>query len=101
MRVSRGHFYFAQRGHYHFAATKLLEGGESVRRQISARVAANLATLRKWIDIDSPAQVLQVEGGWYATVRVPRTKTEEQWCLDLLQQDKVLVQPGFFYDFDS
>ena len=34
-------------------------------------------------------------------MRVPRTKTEEQWCLDLLQQDHVLVQPGFFYDFES
>ena len=44
---------------------------------------------------------MKVEGGWYATLRVPRTKTEEQWCLDLLEQDKVLVQPGFFYDFES
>ena len=79
----------------------LLEAGESVRQQITARVGENLAFLRERIDDDSAARVLQVEGGWYATVRVPRTKTEEQWCLDLLQQDKVLVQPGFFYDFES
>jgi alanine-synthesizing transaminase len=49
----------------------------------------------------SAAQILKVEGGWYATVRVPRTKSEEQWCLELLEQDSVLVQPGFFYDFES
>lgn len=83
------------------ALAGLLEAGESVRQQIMARVGENLAFLRERIDDDSAARVLQVEGGWYATVRVPRTRTEEQWCLDLLQQDKVLVQPGFFYDFES
>jgi len=83
------------------ALPRLLEAGESVRQQITARVSGNLAFLRERIDDASAARVLQVEGGWYATVRVPRTKTEEQWCLDLLQQDRVLVQPGFFYDFES
>ena len=34
-------------------------------------------------------------------MRVPRTRTEEEWCLELLDRDEVLVQPGFFYDFDS
>ena len=79
----------------------LLEAGESVQRQIASRVSENLALLRDRIDDPSGARVLQVEGGWYATVRVPRTKTEEQWCLDLLQEDHVLVQPGFFYDFET
>ncbi len=83
------------------ALPRLLEAGESVRQQITSRVNENLAILRERIDDPSGARVLQVEGGWYATVRVPRTKTEEQWCLDLLQQDHVLVQPGFFYDFET
>jgi aspartate/methionine/tyrosine aminotransferase len=42
-----------------------------------------------------------VEGGWYAILQVPQTRSEEQWCLELLEQDDVLVQPGFFYDFES
>ncbi|SRR5579864_9489413 len=83
------------------ALAQLLEAGESIRQQISTRVNENLAVLRQRIGDDSAAQILQVEGGWYATVRVPRTKSEEQWCLDLLQEDHVLVQPGFFYDFVS
>lgn len=83
------------------ALARLLEAGESMRQQIAARVGQNLAALRTLIDDNSAAQVLKVEGGWYATVRVPRTKTEEQWCLDLLQQDSILVQPGFFYDFEA
>ena len=83
------------------ALPRLLEAGAAVRQQIAARVRENLRSLRDLVRSDSAAQVLQVEGGWYATVRVPRTKTEEQWCLELLEQDDVLVQPGFFYDFES
>ncbi len=83
------------------ALPRLLEAGAKVQRQIAARVGENLAALRDLVGAGSPAQVLKVEGGWYATVRVPRTKTEEEWCLELLEQDGVLVQPGFFYDFES
>ena len=83
------------------ALARLIEAGDAMRQQISARVAASLGALRDRLDESSGARVLQVEGGWYATLRVPRTKSEEQWCLDLLQQDHVLVQPGFFYDFET
>jgi aspartate/methionine/tyrosine aminotransferase len=42
-----------------------------------------------------------VEGGWYATLQVPRIRREEDWALELLAEDDVLVQPGFFYDFET
>jgi hypothetical protein len=45
--------------------------------------------------------VLDVEGGWYATIRVPKIRSEEQWVLHLLGDENVLVQPGFFFDFDT
>jgi hypothetical protein len=83
------------------ALPKLLAAGENVRSQISARVRENLQHLRAAIGDHSPAEILRVEGGWYATLRVPRTKTEEEWCLELLEHHDVLVQPGFFYDFES
>jgi alanine-synthesizing transaminase len=34
-------------------------------------------------------------------MQVPRTLTEEEWILKLLGECNVLVQPGFFYDFES
>ena len=49
----------------------------------------------------SAAGVLPVEGGWCATIKMPRIRTEEEWTLDLLAEHDVLVQPGFFYDFES
>ena len=43
-------------------------------------------------------------GGWQAaTLRVPQTKTEEQWCLELLEQDGEAACSAriFLHDFES
>lgn len=82
------------------AAARLLAAGEDVQRQIRERCAANLTFAREALD-GSAANLLHVEGGWYVTLHMPRTRTEEEWALDLLQHDGVLVQPGFFYDFQT
>jgi alanine-synthesizing transaminase len=74
------------------ALPKLLTAGKSVQDQIRSRTKANLSLL---------PHHLQVEGGWYATVRVPHTQSEEEWVLSLLREHNVLVQPGYFYDFES
>ena len=83
------------------ALPRLLAAGAAVQQQISTRTQENLAWLRSAIAPNSPVQLLDVEGGWYATLRVPRTQSEEEWCLELLEHDHVLVQPGYFYDFES
>jgi len=43
---------------------------------------------------------MQPEGGWCVVIDVPRFHTEEQWTLRLLEREGVLLQPGFFYDFE-
>jgi aspartate/methionine/tyrosine aminotransferase len=83
------------------ALPRLLAAGVGVREQISDRLQGNLECLRSMVGTGSCGELLKVEGGWYATLRVPRTRTEEEWCLDLLDRDSTLVQPGFFYDFES
>ncbi|MDQ6665867.1 MAG: pyridoxal phosphate-dependent aminotransferase, partial [Acidobacteriota bacterium] len=64
------------------------------------RLRENLRSLLTGIE-GSDLHLLEVEGGWYATLRVPRVQTEEQWMLQLLETSDVLIQPGYFYDFDS
>lgn len=83
------------------ALPRLLQAGAAVRQQIARRTASNLDLLRHTVGGHSACQVLDLEGGWYATLRIPRTRTEEEWTLLLLDRDNVLVQPGFFYDFPS
>lgn len=80
------------------ALPRLLSAG--IRDQIADRTAANLDFLRSSAPPNSPCELLKTEGGWNAVLRVPRIRTEEQWCLDLLRRAHVLVQPGFFYDFE-
>jgi alanine-synthesizing transaminase len=82
-----------------YAAARLLEIGANLEQQIRRRTAVNLAHLRA-AAVGSPCGVLELEGGWYATLRVPRTRGEEEWCLELLEHHQTIVQPGFFYDFD-
>jgi alanine-synthesizing transaminase len=43
--------------------------------------------------------VLRVEGGWFATVRVPATRPEDTLIVDLLESERVLMHPGYFFDF--
>jgi alanine-synthesizing transaminase len=82
------------------ALFQILESSAQVREQIRQRTASNLAFLQEKTT-GSAAGVLEVEGGWYAILRVPRTRPEEDWVTTLLRERNVLVQPGFFYDFES
>jgi aspartate/methionine/tyrosine aminotransferase len=82
------------------AASRLLEAGGQVQRQIRERSADNLAFARQAL-AGLPANILAVEGGWYITIQVPRIRSEEEWALELLERENVLVQPGYFYDFES
>jgi aspartate/methionine/tyrosine aminotransferase len=82
------------------AAGALLEAGEQVQMQIRERCATHLSVAREAL-AGSAANILAVEGGWYITVQVLRVRSEEEWSLELLAREDVLVQPGFFYDFPS
>jgi aspartate/methionine/tyrosine aminotransferase len=82
------------------ALPRLLSASAAVREQIVERTRANLQFLRMATK-DSPTRTLNVEAGWYATLQIPRTQTEEEWVLQLLDRDNVLAQPGFFFDFES
>lgn len=82
------------------AAAALLQAGQAVQDQIRDRSASNLAHAREVL-ANTAADILHVQGGWNIVVEVPRVRTEEEWVLELLGKEDVLVQPGYFYDFDS
>ena len=78
------------------ALPDLLRIAPRIRESISRRTRANLHTLRA--AMPSAAQVLPVEGGWSAVIRVPRIMSDEDFALALLDRG-VIVQPGYFFDF--
>lgn len=83
-----------------WAARKLLALRTQIQHQILGRVRDNRAFLAGQIGSTSPWRLLATEGGWYAVLEAPRIQSEEEWVLSLLSEDAVLIQPGFFFDFD-
>ena len=81
------------------AAPTLLEQGAAVRAQILERIRGNYATLRDRLTRDSGMTLLPADGGWSAVVRIPATRSEESLVLDLIARDRVVVHPGYFFDF--
>jgi hypothetical protein len=81
------------------AAADLIERGAGLRAQILARLKRNLESLRKQAESFPALTVLPVEGGWSAVVQVPSVGSEESLVLELLDEDDVLVHPGYFFDF--
>jgi aspartate/methionine/tyrosine aminotransferase len=83
------------------AAPRLLALGREARRAIAARVAANREHLAPALPPSSPCSLLPSQGGWSAILRVPATRTDEDWAAALLAEDDVLVQPGYFFDLQG
>ncbi len=82
------------------ALPALLDAGRLTEAAIRTRTRENLATLDERLDRPGcPLGRLHVEGGWYATLRLPRTQSEAEWSLRFVQADGVHVHPGHFFDF--
>jgi alanine-synthesizing transaminase len=81
------------------AAPGLLSNGAVVRESILARVRGNYALLQNSLTPSGGAAVLPADGGWSAVIRVPAIRSEESLVLDLLTRDRVVVHPGYFFDF--
>jgi alanine-synthesizing transaminase len=76
-----------------------LSGRATMQQQIRQRVQANLAVLDDVLLDQKLMSRLDVEAGWYAVLRVPGLKPEEETALDLLLQHAVVLHPGGFFGF--
>ena len=59
-------------------------------------MAANLAELDRQLARLPEVSRLEVEGGWYAVLRIPALRPDEQTVLALLERG-VWVHPGYFF----
>src|SRR5712664_36899 len=74
---------------------------KSFQEQLLSRVRGNLAELDRQLTSQNACSRLEVEGGWYAVLRVPAIRSDEDLALELLTSQNVYVHPGHFYDFPS
>jgi aspartate/methionine/tyrosine aminotransferase len=75
----------------------LLAASEPTRAAIRTRIRENHSAIASALR-GSAATLLACEGGWYATLRLPAIRTDEAWALEILDRERVLVQPGYFFD---
>jgi alanine-synthesizing transaminase len=83
------------------AAASLLDKGAVVRSAIVDRIRANHRSLVDRVALAPSCEALRTEGGWYAIVRVPAIRSEEETAVELARQHGVLVYPGHFFDFHA
>lgn len=93
--------YLSMNAPIQLAAPVFLEMRHGFQQQVMARVRANLAELDRQLAAQKHCSRLQVEGGWYAVLRVPATQADEELALELLETRDVYVHPGHFYDFQQ
>jgi alanine-synthesizing transaminase len=79
----------------------LLELRHNFQQQCMERTRSNLAQLDKLLSTQKLCTRLNLEGGWYAILRVPVTGSDEELALELLNNHGVYVHPGHFYDFPA
>ena len=77
-------------------ASPLLEQSAAYESKVQDRIRSNWKTLRDTFPSKYCPEVL---GGWYAAIRLGTD--DEELTLRLLREKHVLVQPGFFFDFDE
>ena len=80
------------------ATPVLLEQRKHIQPLLLDRLRVNLEELDRQLR-GSSCKRLDVEGGWYAVLRVPVTQSDEELAIRILRGSSVLVHPGHFYDF--
>lgn len=77
-------------------ARPLLANSAVYEARVKERLLANWKNLREAFPAKYCPEIL---GGWYAVIRLG--EDDEELTLRLLREKHVLVQPGFFFDFDE
>ena len=81
------------------ALPKFLALRQGLQSQVQRRISENLSVLDAALAESGLVTRLDLEGGWYAVLRVPVTQTDEALAVDLLERCSVLVHPGHFLNF--
>jgi len=81
-----------------YALPSWLASRQGIQGEIRERVRENLAALDELLIRQSLVSRLKVEAGWYAVLRIPAVKADDETALELLKSD-VSVHPGHYFGF--
>jgi alanine-synthesizing transaminase len=84
-----------------YALPNFLDQRNEFQSQLITRVRKNLSELDRQLDSRQACVRLRVEAGWYAVLRIPATRPDEDTALFLVESKGVYTHPGHFYDFPT
>jgi alanine-synthesizing transaminase len=93
--------YLSMNAPIQLAAPALLDQRKNIQPLLIDRVRTNREELDRQLAKQKTCERLDVQGGWYAILRVPVKGSDEDLAIELLRKSSVLVHPGHFYDFPS
>jgi alanine-synthesizing transaminase len=93
--------YLSMNAPVQLAIPALLQQRHGIQKQLTTRLRRNLAELDRQLIGKKSCTRLDIEGGWYAVVRVPVTRTDDELAVELLKNKNIYVHPGHFYDFPT
>jgi aspartate/methionine/tyrosine aminotransferase len=93
--------YLSMNAPVQLAAPVLLDQRKRIQPILLDRLRRNLAELDAQLASHPSCTRLQVDGGWYAVLRVPVIESDEDLAIRLLKKGGVSVHPGHFYDFPN
>ena len=83
------------------AVGQLIDQTRPLADAIRRRVQMNYLFLCSLVQRFPVCQVLHIDAGWSAVIQVPAIRSEEALVIELIEQDRVLAHPGYFFDFPN
>jgi len=93
--------YLSMNSPIQLALPELLEQRHAFQKQVMTRVRRNVGELDRQLLQRKSCSRLEIEGGWYAVLRVPATRSDDDLAVELLTTKGIYVHPGHFYDFQT
>jgi aspartate/methionine/tyrosine aminotransferase len=82
-----------------WAIAELLGTRGAIQRQLRERALCNLSELDAQLAQAKMTTRLALDAGWYAVLRTPAARSDEETAVAIMEQEGVLVHPGHFFDF--
>jgi aspartate/methionine/tyrosine aminotransferase len=83
------------------AAPILMELGAQIREQIRERVDQNKRRLQQTLGNVPRTGLCPRDGGLHAVIELPPGLDDEAFALRLVNEQNIIVQPGYLFDFDD
>ncbi len=83
------------------ALASWLDAREEAKTEMLERILSNKQYLEEALGASGGPELLKSDGGWYGVIRYDSSLNEEAIALHLLEEQNIIIHPGYFFDFED